>query len=146
MLRRPPGSARTDTLFPYTTLFRSFFLQRRMMQASLDNQADMSIQHAMLVEAIGGAETVKSCAAEGQVLGQWRRMVDTSARTQAVMGRTGAAALKLATAGQQFSGPRPAGGGFYPFDAGQVSLGTAIAMGLPARTPGDRSVGKRVVT
>src|SRR3546814_3827019 len=60
-----------------------FFLQRRMMQASLDNQADMSIQHAMLVEAIGGAETVKSCAAEGQVLGQWRRMVDTSARTQA---------------------------------------------------------------
>src|SRR3546814_1401774 len=23
MLRRPPGSARTDTLFPYTTLFRS---------------------------------------------------------------------------------------------------------------------------
>src|SRR3546814_1068128 len=24
MLRRPPGSTRTDTLFPYTTLFRSF--------------------------------------------------------------------------------------------------------------------------
>src|SRR3546814_15046052 len=23
MLRRPPGTARTDTLFPYTTLFRS---------------------------------------------------------------------------------------------------------------------------
>src|SRR3546814_12168307 len=23
MLRRPPGSTRTDTLFPYTTLFRS---------------------------------------------------------------------------------------------------------------------------
>src|SRR3546814_7505258 len=27
MLRRPPGSTRTDTLFPYTTLFRS--LERR---------------------------------------------------------------------------------------------------------------------
>src|SRR3546814_15793679 len=24
MLRRPPGSTRTDTLFPYTTLFRSY--------------------------------------------------------------------------------------------------------------------------
>src|SRR3546814_13412435 len=70
-----------------------FFLQRRMMQASLDNQADMSIQHAMLVEAIGGAETVKSCAAEGQMPGQWRRRVDTSARTQAVMRRPGAAAI-----------------------------------------------------
>src|SRR3546814_4411199 len=26
MIRRPPGSTRTDTLFPYTTLFRSLFL------------------------------------------------------------------------------------------------------------------------
>src|SRR3546814_8075929 len=25
MLRRPPRSTRTDTLFPYTTLFRSYF-------------------------------------------------------------------------------------------------------------------------
>src|SRR3546814_14826882 len=28
MLRRPPTSQRTDTLFPYTTLFRSFALAR----------------------------------------------------------------------------------------------------------------------
>src|SRR3546814_3483497 len=28
MIRRPPRSTRTDTLFPYTTLFRSF--QRRL--------------------------------------------------------------------------------------------------------------------
>src|SRR3546814_12082880 len=26
MIRRPPRSTRTDTLFPYTTLFRSIFL------------------------------------------------------------------------------------------------------------------------
>src|SRR3546814_13031106 len=26
MIRRPPRSTRTDTLFPYTTLFRSFFM------------------------------------------------------------------------------------------------------------------------
>src|SRR3546814_3467760 len=26
MIRRPPRSTRTDTLFPYTTLFRSLFL------------------------------------------------------------------------------------------------------------------------
>src|SRR3546814_4693459 len=26
MIRRPPRSTRTDTLFPYTTLFRSFLL------------------------------------------------------------------------------------------------------------------------
>src|SRR3546814_9516844 len=28
MIRRPPRSTRTDTLFPYTTLFRSFSNQR----------------------------------------------------------------------------------------------------------------------
>src|SRR3546814_19689968 len=27
MIRRPPRSTRTDTLFPYTTLFRAVFLQ-----------------------------------------------------------------------------------------------------------------------
>src|SRR3546814_7168793 len=30
MIRRPPRSTRTDTLFPYTTLFRSFLDQRRL--------------------------------------------------------------------------------------------------------------------
>src|SRR3546814_8585758 len=29
MIRRPPGSTRTDTLFPYTTLFRSEVMWRR---------------------------------------------------------------------------------------------------------------------
>src|SRR3546814_8197387 len=29
MIRRPPSSTRTDTLFPYTTLFRSAAVQRR---------------------------------------------------------------------------------------------------------------------
>src|SRR3546814_7162830 len=28
MIRRPPRSTRTDTLFPYSTLFRSYFLAR----------------------------------------------------------------------------------------------------------------------
>src|SRR3546814_4492924 len=30
MIRRPPRSTRTDTLFPYTTLFRSFVNYRRV--------------------------------------------------------------------------------------------------------------------
>src|SRR3546814_1101287 len=29
MIRRPPRSTRTDTLFPYTTLFRSAVLQKK---------------------------------------------------------------------------------------------------------------------
>src|SRR3546814_13745089 len=31
MIRRPPRSTRTDTLFPYTTLFRSMPAQRRAL-------------------------------------------------------------------------------------------------------------------
>src|SRR3546814_8656214 len=33
MIRRPPRSTRTDTLFPYTTLFRSTELQRADVDA-----------------------------------------------------------------------------------------------------------------
>src|SRR3546814_3075935 len=43
MIRRPPRSTRTDTLFPYTTLFRS----RRIVGPVLDDEADR-------VEAAGG--------------------------------------------------------------------------------------------
>src|SRR3546814_19774997 len=32
MIRRPPKSTRTDTLFPYTTLFRSWFIEAEIAQ------------------------------------------------------------------------------------------------------------------
>src|SRR3546814_1192675 len=35
MLRRPPRSTRTDTLFPYTTLFRSAFFVQKLSGARL---------------------------------------------------------------------------------------------------------------
>src|SRR3546814_21061087 len=35
MIRRPPRSTRTDTLFPYTTLFRSTYLQMPLQLASV---------------------------------------------------------------------------------------------------------------
>src|SRR3546814_8386085 len=31
MIRRPPRSTRTDTLFPYTTLFRSFYVSGQLL-------------------------------------------------------------------------------------------------------------------
>src|SRR3546814_6769010 len=38
MLRRPPRSTRTDTLFPYTTLFRSTSIIRAWTRFSLDDR------------------------------------------------------------------------------------------------------------
>jgi ATP-binding cassette subfamily C protein LapB len=105
-----------------------YFLQRKMTAASLDAQADSSIQHSMLVEAIGGTETVKSCAAEGQILGQWRRMVDASSRTQIELKRINTVAVNLATVGQQFTSLSLVIGGFYLFDGGAISMGAIIAI------------------
>src|SRR3546814_20492430 len=36
MIRRPPRSTRTDTLFPYTTLFRSVHIERQAVEPALE--------------------------------------------------------------------------------------------------------------
>src|SRR3546814_5501578 len=50
MIRRPPRSTRTDTLFPYPTLFRSGFgsygADRRPMKAKLHEAIQRGFQHA----------------------------------------------------------------------------------------------------
>src|SRR3546814_12309032 len=46
MIRRPPRSTRTDTLFPYTTLFRSALFLCRI---------DLILRHQRIVDAVGGA-------------------------------------------------------------------------------------------
>src|SRR3546814_16834032 len=42
MIRRPPRSTRTDTLFPYTTLFRSRLHHRRL--AGVDRHRDAAFR------------------------------------------------------------------------------------------------------
>src|SRR3546814_10253434 len=39
MIRRPPRSTRTDTLFPYTTLFRSWRIGRRVSERAVLGKA-----------------------------------------------------------------------------------------------------------
>src|SRR3546814_9579036 len=54
MIRRPPRSTRTDTLFPYTTLFRSAVLR-----------------HALVAHAPGAGREGRALSA-GQHSGPWR--------------------------------------------------------------------------
>src|SRR3546814_4813253 len=56
MIRRPPRSTRTDTLFPYTTLFRSRFGARRVSQSAVF--AFMATSILQIVAALSGAETL----------------------------------------------------------------------------------------
>src|SRR3546814_21096764 len=73
MVRRPPRSTRTDTLFPYTTLFRSFFAAPRPPRLLALVQKPLRIQgrHAaeagrsdrlpvMLVGHVAGGEHARS--------------------------------------------------------------------------------------
>src|SRR3546814_12248692 len=55
MIRRPPRSTRTDTLFPYTTLFRSFCPTGGISQASASDW--LAEPH---VACIGGSWLVKN--------------------------------------------------------------------------------------
>src|SRR3546814_1346643 len=58
MIRRPPRSTRTDTLFPYTTLFRSLGLRQQVdldahaRQHAGHRLADFLVVHVAVVRAI----------------------------------------------------------------------------------------------
>src|SRR3546814_6235924 len=53
MIRRPPRSTRTDTLFPYTTLFRSIALSRLGLERP---QGRVRIRPRLVERAIAGAD------------------------------------------------------------------------------------------
>src|SRR3546814_3991797 len=59
MIRRPPRSTRTDTLFPYTTLFRS---EGRSDSARADRDAR---RRARRGAGAAGRRTRRRCAGEG---------------------------------------------------------------------------------
>src|SRR3546814_4155159 len=50
MILRPPGSTRTDTLFPYTTLFRSE-AERRPVASRNVNWAMLTFQNHLVIDA-----------------------------------------------------------------------------------------------
>src|SRR3546814_8334070 len=72
MIRRPPRSTRTDTLFPYTTLFRSEIVEKGhvgvdefgivdggaqpVVMKFVEQHGDRGALHLMLVERLDGGE------------------------------------------------------------------------------------------
>src|SRR3546814_10309657 len=50
MLRRPPRSTRTDTLFPYTTLFRSYDHEMRAPQIEIAQKAFQAVRPEIIRE------------------------------------------------------------------------------------------------
>jgi ATP-binding cassette subfamily C protein LapB len=105
-----------------------FARQGQIGRTVSDAQADASLQHSALVEALGGMETIKACRGEGRMLGRWRRYAASNAETQERLRNLTAMAVNLASLCQQGTSVALMLGGFYLFDAGQITMGGIIAI------------------
>src|SRR3546814_11506585 len=69
MLRRPPRSTRTDTLFPYTPLFRSALGEvgepGLALRADVTDEADVAAMVGAVVEAFGRIDVLCNNAGGG---------------------------------------------------------------------------------
>src|SRR3546814_18583079 len=63
MIRRPPRSTRTDTLFPYTTLFRSVAVEhaRKTPTGVLYNEVPDRVADSLFLVALGYAAGMPWC-------------------------------------------------------------------------------------
>src|SRR3546814_2254919 len=78
MIRRPPGSTRTDTLFPYTTLFRSAAEAEIHHRDTVERQHRPDGEHGEALEAAvghdpGGGGRARLQAAAGSLSAHLRR-------------------------------------------------------------------------
>src|SRR3546814_1894270 len=83
MRRRPPRSTRTDTLFPYTTLFRSLALafSQRLDGLALVQRAAVDEDQA----ALGGAGRVVALKRHGQRTPSVMRSEEHTSELQSLM-------------------------------------------------------------
>src|SRR3546814_5335539 len=84
MIRRPPRSTRTDTLFPYTTLFRSVGVFVDPDEELLDHAISSGNLHALQLH---GKETPERVAAIRARHGRetWKRSEEHTSELQSLM-------------------------------------------------------------
>src|SRR3546814_20434633 len=71
MIRRPPRSTRTDTLVPYTTLFRSIARQKPWQRLPIWSKAAHLLVYGWIVQARSRLGELHPFA-HGSVPGRWR--------------------------------------------------------------------------
>ncbi|WP_426111608.1 type I secretion system permease/ATPase [Pseudomonas sp. DSP3-2-2] len=112
--------------FPLTILF-AWLIQVRLrdtVQKSLSLGAE---RQALLIETLGGLETLKACGAESQRQHQWETthgaltQLDSHARNLAALASNGTLFV------QQFSGMATIVAGVYSIVAGNLSVGALVA-------------------
>ena len=103
-------------------------LQRRVVEAAQDAQADIGLQQTLLVESLTGIETLKSLGGEGGMIGRWRRLAQIGAHSQQKLRDINSLAISLAQVFQQVSTVALVIGGYYLFAAGEITMGAIIAV------------------
>src|SRR3546814_5532712 len=97
MIRRPPRSTRTDTLFPYTTLFRSQtatgtlpakYLETQIIGASQSDRRRSTLSHKILAGLAACAITAPYGAGAQQAAEDWQAIDALTATVANALGRT----------------------------------------------------------
>src|SRR3546814_3765991 len=88
MIRRPPRSTRTDTLFPYTTLFRSDPSQLRIH--GREHKAMVAIgDPRRAIEGLAADLFLYGCKGEGSALTVRQRQIDARSQLEPGQGAAG---------------------------------------------------------
>jgi len=103
-------------------------LQRKVIDAARDAQADHGLQQTLLVESVAGVETLKSIGGEGVMLGRWRRLAEIGSQSQQRLKDISSSAIGMAQTCQQAANIALIVGGYYLFDAGRITMGAIIAI------------------
>lgn len=101
--------------------------QRPLRRSVEQNQREAALKHGILVETIGGLETVKSLNAQGRLQHKWEQSVDTAARSSLRVRTLSQAMITFTVGLQQFAYVAVVVYGAYKIEEGVITSGALIA-------------------
>ncbi|MCF7204058.1 type I secretion system permease/ATPase [Pseudomonas oligotrophica] len=112
--------------FPITALF-AFIIQTRLRDTVQKSLALAAERQALLVETLGGLETLKVCGAESERQHRWESTHGALTRLDSHARLLSAVAINGTLFLQQFAGMATIVGGVYLIIAGELSVGALVA-------------------
>lgn len=116
-------------LLPVAVLI-GLLIQKPMDRAVRDLQAESAARHGILVEAIGGLETIRSLGAESTVQSQWERSVVSSARGTEAVHHWSSLSLNLSNAAQNLASLLIIVWGVFLVLDNRITMGALIAANM----------------
>ncbi|WP_267954066.1 type I secretion system permease/ATPase [Pseudomonas wadenswilerensis] len=112
--------------FPLTIVF-ALFIQIRLRDTVQKSLALGAVRQALLIETLGGLETLKACSAESERQYQWESTHGALTRLDAHARNLSAVATNGTLFIQQFCGMATIVAGVYSIIAGNLSVGALVA-------------------